>query len=180
MGVENNNERSVLVTVVAWIFIVFSGFALIILLIQNLIIWLLYPLDETTRIIYTINEAIPDCFNYMFIHLRVILVAFTALSLVFLISSVGLLMRKNWARIIFISMLFLGIAWLVVSSVLQHYLITSIPIVPDSETAAEQRIVLKTIEILMTVMSITIGLFFLWAIRKLTASPIKEEFSKYS
>ncbi len=175
---EEVREGSILVIVIAWIFIIFSGFAVVISLMQNLIMYMLFPIDDMSRIIVTSVEEMPDYLRFIFTHMRIMLFIFFALSLAAFVSSIGLLLKKKWGRIIFIIILITGIVWLIVSSILLHYFIAAVPDFPNRALASDMEMALKSFQILMAVMSVTIGVFFLWVIKKLITSPIREEFEK--
>ena len=57
------------------------------------------------------KQDIPPIANFMMANIRLIFCTFLALSVITLVSSIALLKRKNWARIMFVFLMGLGIVW---------------------------------------------------------------------
>src|SRR6266540_2265395 len=90
--------RSSFVTVVAWIFIVLSGFATLVGALQNLMIRFM-PFDQVDSVLQhsTTATQFPPAARFMFSHFRVLFLATFLLSLVMLVASWGLLPRRGAA-----------------------------------------------------------------------------------
>jgi hypothetical protein len=101
------------VNTLAWIFIVLAGFATFIPLLQNIMIATLFPMDKIHEAVNSADaqKQLPSMFRFMFDHFQLYFATFLVLSAVTLASAVGLLKQKNWARLVFIILLTLGIAW---------------------------------------------------------------------
>jgi len=97
------NDRSSFITILAWILIVMSGFAAFISILQNIMIHTLFPADQMQAAIASTKNSpnIPWFVEFMFNYFRWFVGAFLLLSLSTLVSAIGLLKRKNWARIVF-------------------------------------------------------------------------------
>lgn len=107
-------NRSTFVTVIAWIGIVIAGFSTFMTGLQNIIINLM--MDERFDEAFKTSEpetidSMPSFAKFMFSNFELIFFLIFLLSLVALIASIGLLKRKNWARLTIIGVLGLGIAW---------------------------------------------------------------------
>jgi len=88
--------RSSFVTVVAWIFIVLSGFATLVGALQNLMIRSM-PFDQVDSVLRDSTAAshFPPAGRFMFSHFRLLFLAAFLLSLVMFVASWGLLRRRN-------------------------------------------------------------------------------------
>jgi len=105
--------RSNFVTVVAWIFIALSGFTTLISILQNIMIGILFraPDHAFPTVDPATGKEFPWIFRFMFEHFQLFFLAFFVVSALTLAASIGLLRRKNWARLLFIALMGLGIAW---------------------------------------------------------------------
>lgn len=109
-------KKSIFVTVVSWIFIIFAGFSTVIAGFQNIMLNIMF--DGSIEEKFPMNdpemlEQIPAfasfMFSFMFSNFELIAFLFFLLPLATLLVAIGLLKRKNWARLIFIGILGLGI-----------------------------------------------------------------------
>ena len=90
-------QRSTFVTVLAWIFIVLSGFSTLIALMQNAMLWFVFEgAPGVGDAMSKANQApgIPPFFGYFFRYFPVIFAAFLLLSATTLASSIGLLLAR--------------------------------------------------------------------------------------
>ena len=100
-------SRSGFVTALAWLFIVLGGFATLMGLLQNLMINLLLPIAVR-------EEGAKDppwAAAFMFDYIHLIFLGFLAVSALTLAAAIGLLLRRNWARLVFIGLMGFGILW---------------------------------------------------------------------
>ena len=97
------------VTVVAWIFIAFGGLTTFISLLQNVVINTVFPTEQFRAA--QSGVPMPAAFAWIFDHVRLFFFLFLVVSATTLISAIGLLRRRNWARRAFVGILALGIAW---------------------------------------------------------------------
>ena len=175
------NKRSTFVTVLAWVGIVFAGLSTFMTALQNIMFRFLLPKLPMEQLMNENNSSVqvPATAQFMFRHFDLIFLAAFLFSLFALIASIGLLKRKNWARIIFIALLALGIIWNLISLVFQKAMIQDFPLPPDAPEAFQSQM-----ETMMTVMSIASVIFVLiftalfgWMIWKLRSPQIVKEFS---
>jgi len=107
------NSRSRFVTLIAWVAIIISGFHTFLGLIQNIMFHASSVFGEMFQMMN--SEALPQDVPYIFtllvdnMSLFIFLVGF-AVPLCVLVVSINFLKRKNWARILFVAGLALGIA----------------------------------------------------------------------
>ena len=107
-------NRSTFVTVIAWIGIVITGFGVFITGLQNLALNLMMDERFDEKLKKSDPEALENMPSFailMFSHFELIFFLMFLLSLIAFVSSIGLLKRKNWARLIIISVLGIGVVW---------------------------------------------------------------------
>jgi len=179
--------RSSFVTVVAWIFIVLSGFATLVGALQNLMIRSM-PFDQVDSVLQDSTTAtqFPPAARFMFSHFRLLFLATFLLSLVMLVASWGLLRRRDWARVIFSAMLVLGILYMIGGLFIQQSLISSFDTsfrgaAPQDSVfranADQFRGMFTAMRVVETVFSLGIAGLFGWIVVKLSSPRIRAEFS---
>jgi len=177
-----SSERSTFVTAVAWVFITFAGFATFISLLQALMFIFVFPSDQLTppRSTHPGLEAMPSVFRFMMENIHLFFVLFWSLSLITLVSAIGLLRRKNWARLVFVGLMVFGIGWNLGGIWLQQQMLSSIPKLPPTappHIASDFGTMATIMTIAMTVFAIGISLVFAWIIKRLVARSVKAEFN---
>lgn len=118
----NVGARSLFVTATAWAFIVLGMLASTWSLVQNAHILSLLP----SMVEAQDQGSLPPLTGLLMAYLPWVAAAGFAMSLSTLASAVGLLMRLNWARCIFIGLLALAIALNLAGLWLQHELVQSV------------------------------------------------------
>jgi len=111
----DNEPRSSMVTVTGWLFAVLSAGYFLLALLQNL-------LFSTARMpLFTAQdmEHVPHALAWMLEHVRELVLANLVLAALSLVASIGLLLRKEWGRLLFIAMMLVGVAWNVAAITLQ-------------------------------------------------------------
>jgi len=176
-------KRSDFVTVLAWISIALTGFATFISLIQNIMISFFFPLDIIPQALQSpeAQQQIPHVFRILFMNIRLVFLSFLVVSLMTLVTAIGLLRRKNWARIVFISLMALGIFWNLASIIVQQLMLNHIPQVPlAADTAFEQNFtrMMTIMKFATFVLALGLSVLFGWIIKKLTSPDIRSEFVK--
>ncbi len=176
-------QRSEFVTVVAWIFIVLSGFGVLIMIMETTMFWAI-PFDEIIKQGAALNKNQPQVSPVFFITLmRWFVVLIMLLQAWMLASSIGLLMRKNWARISFIVLLAIGLVWNGLGLIFGLLAMVGIHFVFNS--GAMPTGMPPGFQGMMQVfmfMSLIIGIAFMvlfgWIIKKLVSDKIRREFLK--
>lgn len=110
----NSAPRSTFVTVTGWIFLVLSGFALLILLLDALMLQIMSSsgsFQEAMQSASAQQADMPAISLFLFKHLALFLILpLLAFGSTF-VASLGLLRRWNWARVLFIVVMIIGIIW---------------------------------------------------------------------
>jgi hypothetical protein len=174
-------QRSTFVTVVGWIFTILSGFMTIGMVVENLLVHLLFGSPEFMRAMQNQNRS-PDAppvdevvVGHAGMFMQVILLVVLLFAVFFLVSSIGLIRRWNWARWCFIVFMALGIVQqlggLIVMAITFFVARTHAPVdAPDMSA-------------LFAIFGTVMGIFFLvmiglfgWIIKKLVSAPIAAGF----
>jgi hypothetical protein len=174
--------RSSFVTVVAWIFIVLAGFTTFISVLQNIMINTMFPLDEL-RTARASEPGMPPFFDFIFGNIRLFFLAILVVSAVTCASAIGLLLRKNWARLVFIAILALGIAWNLGGLVLQQIMIDSMMKFPmtagksvPADFEAGMQGMMIAIRVFSAVFALGFSVLYGWLIKRLISPSIVAEF----
>lgn len=173
-------HRSTLVTGVAWIFIVLGGFAALVCLLQIVMVSVAFPHGVMPRIASPGDALVHGFARLIFNHIQSIFVSLLLLFAATVAVAVGLLKRENWARMAFVGLMVLGIAWNVASIVLVYYFLPSMSDVINDEPAALQAQfnIMRNIAAVLgfAMFSGFVGLFG-WILGRLISDEIRREFS---
>ena len=179
---DSGMTRSSFVTVIAWIFIVIAGFMTFISLLQNILINTLFPFDKLQSAKAS-APPMPPIFDFAFDHFRFFFLVFFLFSAAKLVSAIGLLRRWNWARLMFVGILGLGVAWIFGGLVLQQFMMDSMmnfPIDAAQSAPPDFEAQMKGMMIAMRVFSAVFGLGFAvlyaWIIKRLLSPDVAAEF----
>jgi len=177
---EAHRTQSTFVTVVAWLFIAGAGFATVVSVLQNIMISTMFRLDQFQSAAGSGANQIPPFAKFMMSHAQVPFLGFLALSVTTLVSAIALLYRKNWARIVFIVLFGLGIAWNIGALVLQYFMFSSMPEMmkdapPGFDTGFRQMMVVM--RAFSFVIAVAVSILFAWLIKRLASSAIRSEFT---
>ncbi|MEJ2648091.1 MAG: hypothetical protein P8016_06750 [Sedimentisphaerales bacterium] len=170
-------ERSAFVTTLAIIFIVITGLATTALIFQNVFFSFIYGMPEVKD---SLNEQVsqgnmPELMGFIFSHMRVFLLCSLAASGAALTAAIGLLMRKNWARILFIIIMILAIAWQVFGFVSQWFIIPEIPNT-NPQVGMNLNLVIMFARVFSFFIAAGFCFLFGWIVYKLTSERIRREF----
>jgi hypothetical protein len=123
------------------------------------------------------SEEIPLFIRFMVSNIRYFFLSILVLSATTLASSIGLLKRKNWGRIIFIVIMSLGIAWIVFGVFMQFTMFPDMSgEMSDMMEASKMKMMFTIMRIFMVVFSAAFCVLFGWIIKKLMSPSIKQEF----
>lgn len=169
------NSQSNFVTVLAWIAIIISGFVTLIMIMQYILFnsfenFMAMPYADVSG-----GGHMPDHFGSMFGLMKLIAIFIFTVSAGSLISAIGLLYRKNWARIVFIVMISFCIIFVVIGYLAQ---VSIFFIVPGLTAAGFPEFNQMIIVMLLFSSLFNIGLVVLfgWLIKKLGSKPVRVEF----
>jgi len=176
---ENQNRQcSTFVSVVAWLFIIFAGFGVLISLMQNIMVHTMFSMPEMQEAMNNSGAAseIPPFAIFMFNHFRLFVSLMLVMTLFTLISAIGLLKRKNWARKVFIRILCLSILIMFMSIVVQYFFFISPHDYPGEKIPAEFQTMRNFMQIFFVILYAGIVAILGWIIKKLLSPDISHEF----
>jgi hypothetical protein len=173
--------RTSFVTVLAWIFLVITGFATCISVLQNVMITFFFPVNEMQTTMHSAkgSENLPAFAQFMLSHVRFFFATFLVLSATMFVSSIALLKRKNWARIMFICFLALGIIWNIGGLFLQSAFLSSMPPTPATappEFRANFESMATMMLVASSIFAVGFSVLFGWLIKRLTSASVRAEF----
>lgn len=175
------DERSVFVTVVAWLFIAISGLGAAVAVLQNLLFWTMFSGSDGSASAVELPPEAPPFMEFVLGNVQWILPSILLLFLLMLVCSIGLLKRRNWARLFFVGLMGLGIAWQVLGVV--HNFLNFSSMEAQFEAAAGPGgagMDMGPILIVSVVMGVLFALAFAavfgWIAAKLLSAPIAREF----
>ena len=173
--------RSAFVTGLAWTFIALAGFATFISVMQNVMFTLMFPAEEMRAIARDSRNGppMPGAVRFMFENFRYFLAAFLVLSAGTLISAIGLLKRKNWARLAFIAIMAIGVVWNLAGLAMPFVMTPLIPEMPG-QVPPDFKDNFRLMQNIMIGFAVVMGLafagLFAWIIKRLVSDDIKREF----
>lgn len=176
--VNSTNNRSSFVTVLAWIFIVISGLGTITSLLQNIMIQMMFNSQEMEKAMqFPVPSEVPPFAAFMVNHFQFFFIAFFAISAITLASSIELLKRKNWARLIFIGLMVFGVAWHLGSLVMQFMMFSSMrEISARAHEAPDMKSFMIVMAVFNVVLTLGFSILFGWIAKKLLSPAIVSEF----
>ncbi|MDX1454585.1 MAG: hypothetical protein R3217_03930 [Gammaproteobacteria bacterium] len=176
---ENTYQpRSTFVDVIAWLFIVMAGLAMLIGIAQNIMVWTLFPVFDE-QVTASANAAAQQGSAWM---LRFMPYFFLFMLIVFtmtFVAAINLYFRKNWARLLFIGLMVFAIVWQLGGILGMNFVMGAI----DDATATTDNMTdsFHRVQQMMKFVSIAIALafsgLFAWIAWKLNTPVIKAEFS---
>lgn len=175
-------QRSTFVTAVAWVFIVLSGFATVISILQNIMVFTVFRGPEFRQAMHP-SAGMPAAAAFMAEHFHLFFLAFLLISAFTLASSVGLLKRRNWARLSFVGVMALGILWNLGGLVLQFLMFSSMwepfsAVEPHSGLRAGpfSMTLLVGMAVVNVLLATGLSVLFGWIAKRLLAPAVREEF----
>lgn len=172
-------QRSRFVTVLAWIFIAFSGFGTFISVLQNIMIQTVFNNPELDKAFHSSPPDVPPFALFMIGHMQLFFLAFLLFSVFMLVSSIGLLRRWNWARLCFIGLMVLTIVWQLVGLGIQFSMFSSIREQISSASAQggpNMGAFVIAIGVVSILFALGFSVLFGWIVKKLMSAPIAAEF----
>jgi hypothetical protein len=178
IALESETNRSSFVTALAWVFIALAGFSTFISIAQNVMIGIMFNPSHLNDISNAPGaENIPAFFRFMSSHIRLFFFSFLIISSTMLISSIALLKRKNWGRIVFMVIMWLSIAWIVSGVIMQFTMFPQMmQDFSDGNEAERFHLMFNVMRIFMLAFSAAFCGLFGWIIKKLSSESIKREF----
>lgn len=173
--------RSTFVSVLAWVFIVLGSFATLIALMQNIMIALVFPLDEMRQAMDRADTTppMPPWFRFMLTYMQLFFAAFFVFSAATLISAIGLLRRRNWARRAFVGIMIVCALWNLLGLAMPFVVTNWMPPVPDTAPADFRRefeVMMKLVMGITVTVSLGMAVLFAWIIKRLVSEDVRREF----
>ena len=173
-------NHSSFVTVLAWIFIVLSGFAAMISLLQNIMVWTMFNQPEIANAMATPPPGSPPFMAFMTSYFRWFFLLFLLVTVATLVSSIGLLKRLNWARLVFIGLLVLGIAWNLLGLLGQFAMMTfmrgQFAAMPKSPDMPDFQVFMTAMMAVTAIFAVGFSVLFGWIAKRLMSPRIRAEF----
>lgn len=172
--------RSAFVDALAWIFIGLGGVAATIALLQNLMLYFLFPRVQMQAAVESSPAAaqMPFLARFLFGHMEWVFGAFFLLALLTLVAAIGLLRRWNWARVVLIGLMALAIVWNLGGVLLQTLLFPDFPLPANApaDFQASFHSLRLFIQAVSAVFAVVFSLLAAWIIWRLRSTAIVEEF----
>lgn len=174
-------RRSTFVTVLAWVFIVLAGFACFIGVLQALALVFIMPPAKFWNDPGAARglEQMPPVARFWMQHIMLFFVLMWTIFIATLAAAIGLLKRRNRARIYFLGLMVFGIAWQWLGIWLQLSMLANPPFPehapPDFVRTFEG--MRWVIGIGSTLMALGLSVLFGWIMRRLWSPAIKAEFA---
>lgn len=173
----NVGSRSLFVTATAWVFIVLALLASASALVQNATVASLLPGWQTS------GGPRPLLTGLLIAYLPWVVGTGLVVSLATLASAIGLLLRLDWARRVFIGMLALAIVANLLGLWFQHEVVTSVVDATLSRTPLPQQALgvfggfVTAARVMAVLMTLAACGLLGWIIRRLMSGPVRQEFA---
>jgi len=175
-------ERSDFVTVLAWVFIGLSGLGTLMAGLQYAVFGMMMsfgPMQDA------MNDAqahgdVPPMATFMFGHFHQLIGAYFLLSVITLTASVGLLKRRNWARLLFICLMALGVAGNIAGLFLQRLMLSGMPMLPSNmppDFRDQFERMMSGMQVVGVIFAVGFSVLYGWIIYRLMSTPVRGEFS---
>ena len=172
--------RSNFVNVVAGLFLAISAFSCLISLGQNLMLHLLFPLEQMKAQLGELEQLkqLPRFFTTVFLHMEWFVGGFLVLSILQVLIAIGLLKRREWARLFFIAWMVLAAITSLGSVVGMFEMLRYFPIPTDApqDFLAQFEAMMRTFKIMSVVMGVGTAVLFGWVAWRLTLPRYVDEF----
>lgn len=169
--------RSLFVTLTAWVFIVLAALATMSAVVQNAAVTSVLPGLRVSA------PELPLLTGFLLGYLPWVMGAGVVISLATLVSAVGLLLRLDWARRVFIGMLGFAIVANLLGLWIQHELVQSVV----SSTLSSTRLAPEALgvfggfvtatRVMAVVMTLAACWVLAWVIRRLMSPSVRQEFA---
>ncbi len=173
--------RSGFITALAWSFIILAAFSTVITLFQNIMLAVMFPMHEMRAALREAqtSQPMPELLLLVFENFQLVFVLALASSVVTLIAAIGLLKRRNWARLLFIVIMTFGVVWNLAGLATPFYMDALIPEIPGHAPPGIEgnfRLVWYIMIGFITLTCLVFAALFAWVVKRLLAGDIKREF----
>jgi hypothetical protein len=172
---------SAFVTATAWAFILLGALMVLTNLAQLLFFAFFVPshdFEQLTRDMAS-TMPLPEWMKFIIAHLLAWIGLMFLLSAATVVASIGLLMRRNWARLVFIAMMWIGVAWNLVGAAaplfMRDYLASLMQSMPP-EAQGDIGAAIGAMSWVAAVVALVFAILFAWTAIKLASAQIRREF----
>lgn len=176
-SVQPTTTRSGFVTAIAWIFIAFAGMGTAVSFLQS-VMFALFLSNEDLPKLAPKGPGVPPMAEFMFQYGHWFFVGFLLLSVLGLASGIGLLRRKNWARLVVIALLAFGVVWNLGGTAAGFFFIRDfMPPEAPPEFKENFDLLFKVMMAFNFAIALAFAGLFAWIIRRLMSPAIRREFN---
>ena len=175
----NVGSRSLFVTAIAWLFIVLAALASVSALVQNAAVTSLLPgLQASAR-----SHPLPLLTGLLVGYLPWVVGTGLVVSFATLASAIGLLLRLDWARRVFIGLLAFAIVANLLGMWLQHEVVQSVVSSTLSSAPIPAQVLgvfggfVTAARVMAIVMTLVACALLAWIIRRLLSASVRQEFA---
>lgn len=175
--------RSTFVTVVAVVFLVFSGLGVLVGLLQNLMVHTIFPADVFEQIAAQPPEpGMPAFMPWIFGNLKLFFALALLMSATHFVAALGLLKRWDWARWLFIGLMVFGIVSSLGGLVLQAWMMNgmheqfSTLHASHPEQMPDLGFIFIAIGVFSALISLAFAALYGWIIKRLLSPAVAAEF----
>jgi hypothetical protein len=178
--VDQAQQRSTFVTVVAWTFIALSGFGTVIAILQNVMVWTVFQgagFGEAMQA--EPPPGAPPFASFMAAYFHLFFLGFLIANVITLASSIGLLKRRNWARLCFVGLMVLAIVWNIGGLALQFSMFASMQeefAAPPMHDVPDMEFFFVAVAVVSTLLAVGFSVLFGWIAKRLLSRSIASEF----
>lgn len=172
-------RHSVFVTAVAWVFIALAGFAAFVCVLESIMIAVTFPHGVLLQGAIQPETHVREFARVFFSHVQLIFILLLLIFALTLAAAIGLLKRKDWARIAFVGLMGFGIAWNIAGVVLMFYFLPSMAEVLANQSpayAAQFNLMRNVVFVFDFVMDVGFIGLFAWIMHRLASDDVRREF----
>ncbi|MEQ1581512.1 MAG: hypothetical protein ABL964_13045 [Steroidobacteraceae bacterium] len=173
------SPRSLSVTLLAWVTIIPAAFGVLVSLLQNILFAVFMSPGQLEQLFSMLPPGMEALPRISYGTLRIVLLAFLAASVIFLATGVGLLKRRNWARIVFIAAVALGTLYGVVTYFFMDTAADLSMLIPPSGlngSRVDVAPIMAMMRAATTVLTVVFTALNLWLVWWLLSPAIRREF----
>ena len=171
--------RSGFVTAIGWLGVVFGAMGILVSLLQLAMLSMMFP-DIGTLANDPQLQQMPPLVRWIFEHFALFIGFNAMVCLVILVASIGLLKRRNWARLTVVGLLVAGVLANVAGLVLQQVAMGQMAGIPGATAPPEFEAQLATMRAMMLGVGVAvvavIALIHGAIAWKLLSAPVRREF----
>ncbi|MDZ7735251.1 MAG: hypothetical protein U5P41_03235 [Gammaproteobacteria bacterium] len=177
-----SHQQSSFVSVVAWLFIIMQRLCDIYYAAAEH--HAAFPVSdgEMRKIMLQQQETgqLPPMAQFMAGHFEVFFGLMFLLAVLTLVASIGLLLRKNWARLTFIILMIAGIIWNLGSLAVQQVFFRTMPVPEDAPADFVQHSqgMMNIMNIFSIALAVIVCALFGWIAWRLASPAIRQEFQQ--